>query len=205
MTVSPEDRATWVRHSWRLALVAALVHAAQFVGCALLWRETGSAVLAAFGLDAVVGACGALRLGLGIRAAGEIPPQRASRVLGYGYAAAAVLTLLIAVPQLWRGFRPAISPAGIVLAAVSMLVIPIVGSYMKSLAVELRSQPFRSAAVFTFGNSYLSLVLLTALLLNAGMDLGWGDAAGAVAMVPFMAHKSVQILLEEERPKFVEE
>jgi divalent metal cation (Fe/Co/Zn/Cd) transporter len=76
---------------------------------------------------------------------------------------------------------------------------------MKSLAVELRSQPFRSAAVLTFGNSYLSLVLLTALLLNAGMNFSWGDPLGALAMIPFMAHKCIQILLEEDRPRFVEE
>jgi divalent metal cation (Fe/Co/Zn/Cd) transporter len=188
-----------------LSFIAAAVHFLQAVTCAILWAGNGSPVLAAFGLDAIVGAAGALRLGLGIRAAGDIPPHRAGRALGYGYAAAALLTLAIAVPPLWRGARPPISPAGIVLGALSMLVIPIVGSYMKSLAVELRSQPFRSAAVFTFGNSYLSLVLLTALLLNAGMDFGWGDAAGALAMIPFMAHKSVQIFIEEERPKFIDD
>jgi hypothetical protein len=199
------ERELWVRHSFRLSLATAVTHAALCGVSAILWASNHSPVLAAFGLDAFVGAVGAVRLASSIRGAGEIPPQRASRVLGYGYAAAALLTLLLAAPPLWRGTRFPISPAGIILGALSMLVIPILGSYMKSLAVELRSQPFRNGAVFTFGNSYLSLVLMTALLLNAGMDLSWGDAAGALAMIPFMAHKSVQILIEEERPKFVED
>jgi divalent metal cation (Fe/Co/Zn/Cd) transporter len=107
--------------------------------------------------------------------------------------------------QLWRGQRPAPSILGIVVAAVSMLVIPVVGSYLKTLAVELRSQPLKAAAIFTFGNSYLSMVLLIALLLNAGMDLGWGDSVGALVMVPFLAQKGIQIIIEEERQEYVED
>ena len=107
--------------------------------------------------------------------------------------------------MLWNGERPARSILGIVLAAVSMLIIPIIGSYMKTLAVELRSQTLKSAAIFTFGNSYLSMVLLIALLLNSGMDLGWGDPLGAIVMFPFMAQKGIQILLEEGKHEYVED
>ena len=94
---------------------------------------------------------------------------------------------------------------GILLAAVSMLVVPIAGSYMKVLAVELRNQTLKDAAVFTFGNSYLSMVLLIALLLNAGMDFAWGDALGALVMVPFLAQKGIQILIEEGSSEYVED
>jgi divalent metal cation (Fe/Co/Zn/Cd) transporter len=94
---------------------------------------------------------------------------------------------------------------GIVLAAVSMLVIPIVGSYMKVLAVELRSQPLKAAAIFTFGNSYLSMVLLVSLLVNAGMGFRWGDAVGGLVMFPFLAQKGLQILIDEGRQEYVED
>ena len=94
---------------------------------------------------------------------------------------------------------------GIVIAAISMLVIPVIGSYMKTLAVELRSQSLKSAAIFTFGNSYLSMVLLIASLLNYGMNLGWGDPLGALVMFPFMAQKGIQILLEEGKHEYVED
>ena len=94
---------------------------------------------------------------------------------------------------------------GIVLATVSMLVIPIVGSYMKLLAVELRSQPLKAAAIFTFGNSYLSMVLLVVLLMNAGMGFRWSDAAGGLVMFPFLAQKGFQILIDEGKQEYVEE
>ncbi len=86
-----------------------------------------------------------------------------------------------------------------------MLVIPIVGSYMKVLAVELRSQALKSAAIFTFGNSYLSMVLLISQLMSYGMNLRWGDPLGAVVMSPFMAQKGIQILLEEGKHEYVED
>jgi len=92
-----------------------------------------------------------------------------------------------------------------VVAAVSMLVIPIAGSYMKVLAVELRSQALRSAAIFTFGNSYLSMVLLIALLMSYGMNLRWGDPLGALVMFPFIAQKGIQILLEEGKHEYLED
>jgi divalent metal cation (Fe/Co/Zn/Cd) transporter len=86
-----------------------------------------------------------------------------------------------------------------------MLVIPIVGSYMKVLAVELRSQTLKGAAIFTFGNSYLSMVLLVALLINSGMGMHWGDAVGGLVMVPFLAQKGLQILIDEGKQDYVEE
>jgi divalent metal cation (Fe/Co/Zn/Cd) transporter len=107
--------------------------------------------------------------------------------------------------MLWSGPRPRATVLGIVVAAVSMLGIPILGSYMKTLAVELRSQALRSAAIFTFGNSYLSMVLLIAMLMSYGMNLAWGDPLGALVMFPFVAQKGIQILLEEGKHEYVED
>ena len=86
-----------------------------------------------------------------------------------------------------------------------MLAIPIIGSYLKVLAVEMRSQTLKAAAVFTFGNSYLSMVLLISQLINLGMDKRWGDPLGAIVMFPFMVQKGIQILLDEGKHEYVEE
>ena len=50
----PDDRSTWIRHYFQLALVMGGFHFLQFVASGTLWWITGSAALAAFGLDAVV-------------------------------------------------------------------------------------------------------------------------------------------------------
>ncbi|HEY2384880.1 MAG TPA: cation transporter [Terriglobia bacterium] len=194
-----DDRGTWIRHFLYLALFAAAFHSLQFLASLLLWVNTSSPVLMAYGVDAAVSAFAALVL------AARLERDWRNKFIAYGYMLAAALSFYLGASMLWIGRRPRTSILGIVLAAVSMLVIPIVGSYMKVLAVELRSQALKSAAIFTFGNSYLSMVLLTALLVSYGMNLRWGDPLGALVMFPFMAQKGIQILLEEGKHEYVED
>jgi hypothetical protein len=204
----PDDRATWIRHSFQLALVTAGFHLLQFFAAGLLWSVTGSAALAAFGLDSGVSAFAALLLASRIhRSFDTLGDNWRSRGVAVGYLVSSALILFLAIAQLWsRHWYTGIGTMlGIILAAISMLVIPIVGSYMKVLAVELRSQPLKAAAIFTFGNSYLSMVLLVALLVNHGMGYPWGDGVGGLVMFPFLAQKGLQILIEEGKQEYVEE
>jgi hypothetical protein len=202
----PEDRATWIRQSASLAVFTAGFHFLQSIASFALWTRTNSAALASFGLDAFVSGIAAVVLASRIyRSFDTLSENWRSRAVGYAYICASVLVLWLGARQFWLAERPARSFLGILIAALSMLVIPIVGSYMKTLAVELRNQPLKSAAIFTFGNSYLSMVLLISLLLNAGMNFSGGEALGALVMFPFLAQKGIQILIEEGRREYVEE
>ena len=194
-----DDRQTWIRHSFLLALFTAFFHSLQFTASLALWMREKSPAIMSFGLDAFVSAVAALVL------ANRIQREWRNRFVGYGYMAASAVAFYLGASMLWNKQRPGPGVLNIVVAAVSMLVIPIIGSYMKVLAVELRSQALKSAAIFTFGNSYLSMVLLIASLLNYGMNLGWGDPLGALVMFPFMAQKGIQILLEEGKHEYVED
>jgi len=201
-----EDRDQWIRQIATLALLTAGFHLLQFVASTALWIRAGSPVIAAFGLDAIVSAVAALLLSIRIRRSyDKLASEWKSRVVAYGYIIGAVLSLFLGISSFLSDHRAQRSLLGILLAAVSMLVVPIAGSYMKVLAVELRNQTLKDAAVFTFGNSYLSMVLLISLLLNAGMDFAWGDALGALVMVPFLAQKGIQILIEEGSSEYVED
>jgi len=201
-----DERATWIHHSFLLALVAAGFHVLQFLGAGALWAMNGSSALAAYGLDAIVSAFASLVLAVRIRRSFETLGENwRSRATAFGYLAGAVLALGLSVVQLWTKRWSQGSVLGVMLAAVSMLIIPIIGSYMKVLAVELRNQPLKAAAIFTFGNSYLSMVLLVSLLINTGMGFPWGDAVGGLVMFPFLAQKGLQILIDEGKQEYVEE
>jgi divalent metal cation (Fe/Co/Zn/Cd) transporter len=205
-----DDRQTWIRHSFYLALFTAFFHSLQFTASLALWMRTKSPAIISFGLDAFVSVVAALVLASRIRIPGQTSPTSPTSptgnfLSGYGYMAASAVAFYQGASMLWSRERPIPSVLNIVVAAVSMLVIPIIGSYMKVLAVELRSRTLKSAAIFTFGNSYLSMVLLIASLLNYGMNLGWGDPLGALVMFPFMAQKGIQILLEEGKHEYVED
>jgi divalent metal cation (Fe/Co/Zn/Cd) transporter len=195
----PDERETWLRHFFYLALFAAAFHTLQFLSSFILWRGTKSPVLMSYGLDAAVSAIAALVLATRLRR------EWRNKAVAYGYMMASAGSFYLGASMLWRNERPQPTVLGIAVAATSMLVIPIVGSYMKVLAVELRSQALKSAAIFTFGNSYLSMVLLIALLMSYGMNLRWGDPLGALVMFPFMAQKGIQILLEEGKHEYVED
>jgi len=193
------EREIWIRHFFYFALFAAVFHALQFLASLTLWMTTRSAALLSFGFDAAVSTIAALFL------AARIQREWRNKYVAYGYMLASAAAFYLGASTLWRAELPQTTALGIVLAAVSMLAIPIMGSYMKVLAVELRSQALRSAAVFTFGNSYLSMVLLIALLMSYGMNLRWGDPLGALVMFPFIAQKGIQILLEEGKHEYVED
>jgi divalent metal cation (Fe/Co/Zn/Cd) transporter len=199
MMTDADERATWIRHFLYLALFAAVFHGLQFLASLMLWLSTSSAALMAYGLDALVSAFAAVVLAM------RLERDWRNKFVAYSYMLASALAFYLGASMLWTGRRPNAGALGIVLAAVSMLVIPIVGSYMKVLAVELRSQALKSASIFTFGNSYLSMVLLIALLMSFGMNLRWGDPLGALVMFPFMAQKGIQILLEEGKHEYVED
>ena len=205
-----EETQTWIRHSLFLSALTGFVHLLQAVAGIALWSATSSPVLLAFGLDALV--CAGRETILTQRIGryddpdttglGELPFFRAA---GGGYVALGVVSMGLGVWMLWQGQRAGPSLLGVGLAALSMLMVPIIGSYMKALAMELHSPELKAAAVFTFGNSYLSLVLLISLLVNARMDLWWGDGLGAIIMAPFILQKGIQILVGKPTSKFVDD
>ena len=204
-----DESQLWLRQFLFLALLTAFVHMLLAASGILLWVRTASAVLLAFGMDALVGAVRELILARRIARYGtpDIDPGKDRllfAVVAGGYILVGLVALGVSVDQLWQRRAPGATLLGVVLAAVSMLIIPIIGSYMKALAMELRSPALKAAAIFTFGNSYLSMVLLIGLLINAGMERWWGDPLAALIMSPFIVYKGIQILVEHRGEEFVQ-
>jgi divalent metal cation (Fe/Co/Zn/Cd) transporter len=200
----------WLRQFATLALVTAGVGLLQAGASIFIWLGSASPVLLVYGLDALVGAGreAVLARRIAVHRAADVEPARDAglfRVVAVAYLLVGALALVLGGVYLWQGRRPDPSFLGVALAAISMLLVPIIGSYMKSLAMEVRSPALKAAAVFTFGNSYLAMVLLIGLLINLGMQHWWGDALGAVVMSPFIIQKGWTILSENRDVEFVEE
>src|SRR6516164_2722154 len=186
-----DERQTWIRHSFYLALLTAFYHTLQFACGLALHKRTDSPALLTYALDAIVSAPAALILAFRIARHNRIDiigieEKWRFRAVAFAYMASSLVGLYLGGRALWLGTPIGRNLLSVALAAVSMLAIPIIGSYMKVLAVELRSQTLKNAAIFTFGNSYLSMVLLISQLINIGMELRWGDSVGSLVMFPFM-------------------
>jgi hypothetical protein len=200
----PEDTQHWLRQFFYLFLIASLIQTSQAVSGILLSRLAASPALLAFGLDALVGASRELVLArrLARWKAADVEPgsdRGLLRVIAAGYILVGIAALAAGAVALWQRHQAQPTLPGVALAALSVLLIPIVGSYMKAVAMELKSPALKAASVFTFGNSYLSMVLLVSLLVRSGMERWWGDPLGALVMAPFVIQKGIQILLEEGR------
>ncbi len=87
---------------------------------------------------------------------------------------------------------PEHSIAGIVLACVSLFVMPILSRAKKDVGTKLQSAAMRADAKQTDFCVYLSTILLLGLLLNATLGWWWADPTAALNMVPIIAKEGVE-------------
>jgi divalent metal cation (Fe/Co/Zn/Cd) transporter len=82
---------------------------------------------------------------------------------------------------------PEHSIPGIILACLSLIVMPILSRAKKKVGSALGSVAMNADAKQTDFCVYLSSILLGGLLLNAGLGWWWADPAAALIMVPIIA------------------
>lgn len=87
---------------------------------------------------------------------------------------------------------------GIILAAVSLVVMPLLGRAKRRVARVLGSRALAADGMETYLCAYLSFALLLGLGLNAWRGWWWADAAAALAMVPFIVREGMHALRGEE-------
>lgn len=151
----------------------------------------GSIALVGFGLDSVIEVSAAAILVWRLRTElsgrpHEAAERRARRFVGATFLALAAYVTAESVRKLASGARPEESLPGIVLAALSLVLMPILGRVKWTIAGALQSRALRADAMETFVCAWLSLALLAGLLLNGRFGWWWADPAAALFMVPLM-------------------
>ncbi len=188
------DRSRWMRRALRL-VVATMAYNVIEAGVALASGiAAGSVALLGFGLDSVIEcvAAAALLWRLGMEARGvdgerlERGERRVHRVVGGTFLLLALYVTAEAGWTLWKGAAPGESAVGIVLAAVSLVVMPIVAWGKLRAARAIGSAALRAEAKETLACSWLSLTLLLGLVGNAAAGWWWADPVAALAMVPWL-------------------
>jgi cation diffusion facilitator family transporter len=162
----------------------------------------GSVALIGFGADSGVEVLSAVFLVWRLRAARPGDDQRLHRAAEsralYGVAATFfLLTAYIgfeAVSGLIAGERPEAASAGIVLAALSLLIMPTLAYWKQRTGRQMGSRALQADAVETWVCSYLSFALLAGLGLNAAVGWWWADAVGALAMLPVIVWQGFETL-----------
>jgi divalent metal cation (Fe/Co/Zn/Cd) transporter len=113
------------------------------------------------------------------------------RIVGGCFVALAVYVAYESVSDLIRKTFPEHSIPGIVLACVSLIVMPILSRAKKKVGNALESAAMKADARQTDFCVYLSTILLAGLLLNAVLGWWWADPIAALIMVPIIAKEGI--------------
>jgi divalent metal cation (Fe/Co/Zn/Cd) transporter len=157
----------------------------------------GSVALVGFGFDSVIevisGATLLWRLYADVdETRRELVEQRALRIVGWSFLLLAAYVTFDAGKAIIRREPPDGSLVGIVLAAVSLVVMPLLVRAKRRVAKAIGSKALDADATQTALCTYLSAILLGGLLLNALVGWWWADPVAALVMVPIIVKEGLE-------------
>jgi divalent metal cation (Fe/Co/Zn/Cd) transporter len=145
----------------------------------------GSIALIGFGADSLVeGLAGFVIVWLfsGARLHSSTAERRAQQLIAASYVVLAVYVSVEAVRTLVDGRHPGTSWVGVGLAAFTAPTMPLLARAKRKVGHELQSSATVSEAGQNMLCAYLSIALLTGLLLNAIMGWWWADPVAALVI-----------------------
>ena len=117
--------------------------------------------------------------------------RRALRIVGVCFLLLAVYIGYESGADLLSKRAPERSLPGIILACVSLVVMPLLSRAKRSVGRALGSAAMNADAKQTEFCAYLSIILLGGLLLNAIFGLWWADPVAALIMAPIIAKEGI--------------
>lgn len=196
----------WTRFAIRLVVATLAYNVLE--ACVALWSgmTARSIALVGFGLDSVIEtvAAGVLLWRLRLEARGAHPEHieaaehRVHCIVGSTFLALALYVLGQAGWILWRHNVPDESLIGILLAVVSLVIMPLIALGKFRAARAVGSNALRAEAKETLACSYLSLTLLLGLVANAAAGWWWADPVAALCMTPWLVKEGVEGIRGEE-------
>ena len=158
---------------------------------------SGSIALIGFGMDSIIEVIAASVVGHRLldeaRGASAIDSlrqeRRALRVVSVTFFLLSAYIAWEAIRKLGGFEPPEPSTLGIIIAALSVLLMPALGWLKHKTGRELGSKALMADAKETMVCWYLSVTLLAGLVLNATLDWWWADPVAALAMIPLLLHE----------------
>ncbi|MEK6281778.1 MAG: cation transporter [Acidobacteriota bacterium] len=168
------------------------------VGAGLL---SGSIALVGFGFDSFIeSASGGILLW---RLHLDHPERRLQaerfslKLIGISFLLLAAYVSIDAVKSLVQREPPEVSYLGIGIAALSLIVMPLLANAKRSVAKGMHSHAMEADARQTDICTYLSAILLGGLFLNAVFGWWWADPVAALVMIPIITREGIGALRGE--------
>ena len=174
-------------------LVWNLLEAIIAIGSGII---AGSISLVGFGIDSVIecmsGGVLLWRLRLGGNDASR--ERLALKLVGVSFLALTAYIGYEAVKSLIQREPPSVSYIGIGIAALSLVVMPLLAHAKRRVAASIHSHALEADARQSDLCAYLSAILLVGLVLNAIFGWWWADPIAGLIMLPIIAKEGVDAL-----------
>ena len=183
-TPAVDERKLVLRRRVRMFVAATITYnVVEAVIALAAGTVAGSTALIGFGLDSIIEVASATAVAW--QFAGRDPESReraALRVIAVSFFALAAYVSVESVLSLLQGERAEHSTVGIVLAAVSLLVMPGLSYAQRRAGRELGSASAVADSKQTLLCTYLSAVLLVGLVVNSLFGWWWADPLAALVI-----------------------
>jgi divalent metal cation (Fe/Co/Zn/Cd) transporter len=196
--VSEVAGASLVRRGRLLAWLTIAWNAVEGVAGIAAGLAAGSIALVGFGVDSYVEvfAGGVVLWRLSKERVGqeasEEAERRALRLIAGTFFLLAAGVLVESVRRLASAEAPTESPAGLVLAVVSLVVMPLLARAKRRVGRRIGSQALLADAAETELCVWLSVILLAGLGLNSLFGWWWADPVAAMGIVVFAVHEGLE-------------
>jgi divalent metal cation (Fe/Co/Zn/Cd) transporter len=190
-------RADTARLGRRLQYLTVGWNAAEGLVAVFAGSIAGSIALVGFGLDSAIEVTSSLAALWRLRWDADEGRREAAerltlRIVGACFLMLAAYVTFDAIRTLREQQAPAHSPVGIVLAALSLIVMPVLVRFKRRIARQLGSGALEAEARQTKVCAYLSAILLAGLGLNAWVGWWWADPVAGLSMVPLIVWEGLE-------------
>jgi divalent metal cation (Fe/Co/Zn/Cd) transporter len=185
----------------RLSYLTILWNGVVGVLAVVLALFSGSLVLAGFALNALLDSSASAVLVWRFRrerrdpAAAEAFERRAQRFIELAMALVALYVASESIRALASGSHTDESSLGIPLAAVSLLVLPLLARRKLAVALLLPSPALRGDAVLTIAAAALAAITLAALAVTSGLGWWWADPAAALVIASALGLEAIRVAI----------
>ena len=196
MIEAPLHRQTIAKRGTRLSYFTIAWNGLEGLIAVVAGTIAGSISLVGFGIDSFIEVISGTTLLWRITVDADVQSRERNerlslRVVGICFFFLAVYVAYASCADLITMKAPEHSISGIILACISLVVMPILSRAKKKVAYELGSAAMNADARQTDFCVYLSAILLGGLLLNAVLGWWWADPAAALIMVPIIAREGL--------------
>jgi divalent metal cation (Fe/Co/Zn/Cd) transporter len=198
------ERRTWLQRGLLLEYFTIGWNSIEALVAIIAGWLAGSIALVGFGLDSVIeSVSGAILLwrlkrelmGTTGEKAEEVE-RKALKGVGLTFWLLAAYIAYESIEKLVAKEAPQTSAVGIVLAIVSLIVMPLLAWGKRFVAERIESRALEADAMETVICAYLSFTLLLGLTLNALFGCWWADPVAAMLMLPVLVKEGHEAIKE---------